>query len=120
MVRFLEEHIAAHAQWEERALYPVVDRQADGGDNPFTASMRHEHVIVGRWIGELDQLAAADLANVQAFTRRADNLLGLIWAHFEEEEQVLLPVLDRSMSAEQFRKEVLDDAAHGSPHASAP
>jgi hypothetical protein len=32
---------------------------------------------------------------VKAFTRRTDNLLGLLEAHFEEEEHVLLPILER-------------------------
>ena len=41
-----------------------------------------------------------------------NNLLGLIWAHFEEEEEVLLPILDRTMSAEEFQREILDHAQH--------
>ena len=57
-----------------------------------------------RWIGELGAMAKSPSADAQAFTRRADNLLGLVRAHFESEEDVLLPVLDRTMTPEQFRR----------------
>ena len=43
-----------------------------------------------------------------AFARRAMHLVGLLRGHFEVEEQVLLPVLDRTMTTEQFQREVAD------------
>lgn len=117
VVQFLERHIKPHAEWEERVLYPVVDRHARAEKPPFTASMRHEHKIVGRWIEELAQESKKPSPDAVAFARRADNLLGLIWAHFEEEEQVLLPILDQKMSREQFKKEIADKPGpHGSKH----
>ena len=60
--------------------------------------MRYEHGVVGRWIGELAQEAKRPAPDVKAFTRRTDNLLGLLEAHFEEEEHVLLPILERHPS----------------------
>lgn len=110
IVSFFREHIGPHAAWEERVLYPAVDRRVPTGEaEPFTASMRHDHTVVERWIGELDAMSRASTPDAGAFTRRADNLLGLLRAHFEAEEDVLLPVLDRSMTPEQFRDEVLDE-----------
>jgi hemerythrin-like domain-containing protein len=106
VVKFFREHIKPHAEWEERVLYPAVDKRAATGANPFTASMRYEHRIVGRWTDELASMAASASPDAAAFVRRADNLLGLIWAHFEEEEMVLLPVLDETMTPEQFEREV--------------
>jgi hemerythrin-like domain-containing protein len=106
VIGFLREHIKPHAEWEERVLYPAVDRRAASGPNPFTASMRYEHRIVARWTEELAALATASAPDVAAFMRRADNLLGLIWAHFEEEEEVLLPILDRTMTKEDFDREI--------------
>lgn len=106
VVEFLIEHIKAHADWEERVLYPAVDKRTCAGANPFTASMRYEHRIIGRWIDELAAIAASPTPDVTAFVRRADNLLGLISAHFEEEEEVLLPILDRAMSHEEFEREI--------------
>ncbi len=110
VVGFFREHIKPHAEWEERVLYPAVDKRAASGPNAFTASMRYEHQIVGRWTDELSAMASSNTPDTTAFVRRADNLLGLIWAHFEEEEVVLLPILDRTMSKEEFDREV---GSHG-------
>lgn len=106
VVNFLNVHIKSHADWEEKVLYPVVDKYAGGGPHAFTASMRYEHGIVGRWIGELASESKKPSPDAKAFARRTDNLLGLLWAHFEEEEEVLLPLLDKSMTPEQFEREM--------------
>jgi hemerythrin-like domain-containing protein len=103
---FFEKHIKPHAEWEERFLYPVVDKLAGGGPRAFTSTMRYEHRIVGRWIGELRAEADKPKTDTARFARRADNLLGLLWAHFEEEEEVLLPLIDASMSKAQFEREL--------------
>lgn len=103
---FLEQHIKPHAEWEEKFLYPVVDKLAGKGPNAFTSTMRYEHRIVGRWIGELRAEADKPKVDAAKFTRRADNLLGLISAHFEEEEEVLLPFVDKGMSKAQFEHEL--------------
>lgn len=105
-VHFLLVHIGPHAKWEEQVLYPVVDEYADGGAHAFTASMRHEHRIVGRWIEELSQEASRATPDENAFAKRAHELLGLLRAHFETEEEVLLPILDRAMTPEEFRRRV--------------
>jgi hemerythrin-like domain-containing protein len=113
VVKFLNEHIRTHAAWEEKVLYPVVDRYAGGpADRPFTSTMRYEHRIIGRWIDELAAESAKPQPDATAFARRADNVLGLIGAHFEEEEEVLLPVLDAKMSPDDFRREIGDPLTH--------
>ena len=104
VARFLREHVAAHAADEERALYPAVDRHAGGGERPFTATMRYEHRLVERWIGELETLSGAVARpDVAGFVRRGQRLLGLLEAHFGAEEEVLLPVLDARLSPGEFR-----------------
>lgn len=103
---FFEKHIKPHAEWEERFLYPVVDKLAGGGPNAFTSTMRYEHRVVSRWIGELRAEADKERIDAAKFSRRTDNLLGLLWAHFEEEEEVLLPFIDKNMSKEQFEREL--------------
>lgn len=114
VVNAFEDHIAAHAAWEEQYLYPVVDRLAGTGEYPFTAAMVQEHRIVGRWIGELREMQQSAAPDARAFARRATMLLGLIHAHFEDEEEVLLPVIDAKMSQADFEREVL---AHDQEHA---
>lgn len=110
VVTFFAQHIEPHAAWEEKHLYPVVDRLAGAGANAFTSTMRHEHTIVARWIAELREESARPTLDAVKFARRADNLLGLLWAHFEEEEEVLLPFIDKGMSKKEFERE-LGDAA---------
>ncbi len=108
IVTFFRDELEVHAGWEERVLYPAVDRRVPtGGLEPFTASMRHDHTVVGRWIGELDTIARSSKPDPRAFSRRADNLLGLVRAHFEAEEDVLLPILDRTMTEEDYQREIL-------------
>lgn len=106
VVSFFEQHIAPHAAWEERALYPVVDRLAGGGKHAFTSTMRYEHRVVGRWIEELRAESEKPEPDAVKFARRTDNLLGLLWAHFEEEEEVLLPFIDQGMTKAQFEREL--------------
>lgn len=107
----LRDHVVAHAEWEEAHLYPAVDRRAipaaaAAGREPFTASMRHEHRIVGRWTDELAALARDASPDPAVFARGADRLLGLITAHFEEEEEVLLPILDRTTTRHELEAEL--------------
>jgi iron-sulfur cluster repair protein YtfE (RIC family) len=94
-----------HLAWEERTIHPIVDKYACEGPAAFSSSMRYEHEIIYRWLGELEGLTGGDIA---AFRRRADNLLGLVEAHFELEERVLFPILDRSVSPAAFGAHVGD------------
>jgi len=114
IVQKLTRHITPHAEWEERVLYPVVDRHAGGGRQVFTASMRYEHRIIARQLAELAQEAHRQAPDARRFARHADHLLGLMAAHFEAEEEVLLSLLDSSMTADEFRREVMErDHSHG-------
>lgn len=112
IVSFFQNELEPHAQWEEKKLYPAVDKRASEGINDFTASMRHEHKIVGRWIQELQKEASRPKPDPIRFTRKTDQLLGLVFAHFEAEEEVLLPILDKSMTPAEFKKEILSDVKH--------
>jgi iron-sulfur cluster repair protein YtfE (RIC family) len=92
----LEHGLRPHLDWEERSIHPVVDKFACEGPAAFSASMRYEHEIIYRGIGELRE-HSLDASAVVAFARRADNLLGVVAAHFELEEEVLFPILDRAL-----------------------
>ena len=112
VVEQLTRHITPHAEWEERVLYPVVDRYAGGGHPAFTASMRYEHRIIARQLAELAHESQRQAPDGRRFARHADHLLGLVTAHFEAEEEVLLTLLDSAMTAEEFRREVLEREHH--------
>lgn len=107
MVDFFKGEIEPHAKHEEAGLYQAVDRRASDPSVPFTSTMRNEHRIIGRSIEELRAMAEDPKADAGVFARKADRLLGLLSAHFESEEQVLLPILDRSMSPGEFKREVM-------------
>jgi hemerythrin-like domain-containing protein len=111
VVGFLREHIGPHAADEERVLYPVVERQAGPGSR-LTEVPIYEHRIVEKSIGRLDREAAKPTPDAAAFARDTLHLMGLLYAHFEDEEEVLLPVLDRTMTPDQFRREVADRMSH--------
>ncbi|WP_248360054.1 hemerythrin domain-containing protein [Anaeromyxobacter oryzae] len=105
-VLFLDEEIRPHASWEEVKFYPLLDSMV-GGRAPFTATMRHEHAIIDRWIEDLAVNAGSTAPDVVWFARSADRLFGLIEAHFEEEEAVLLPILERRYeTADDFERAV--------------
>jgi len=106
VLNFLREHVLLHAEWEEKVLYPVVDRRAGSGAHRFTACMRQEHAVVARWTDELAAEAGKPEPDATRFARRADQLLGLLLAHLESEEEILLPVLDWTMTPEDFEREV--------------
>lgn len=111
IVGFFKDHIAAHAADEERVLYPVVARHAGEGSR-LTEVPIYEHRIVERWIAGLERRAAEGSPDAAAFARDAGHLVGLLRAHFEVEEEVLLPVLDAAMTAEEFEREVGSKMPH--------
>ena len=111
VVRFLRDHIGPHAADEERVLYPVVERQA-GPASRLTEVPIYEHRIVEKSIAALEREAAKPAPDADAFARDALHLMGLLYAHFDDEEEVLLPVLDRTMTPDQFRQEVADKMSH--------
>lgn len=92
VVRALREHVAAHAE-DGRSPSPT-----------FGATSRREHVLVGRWIEELETLAAATEPDVQAFTRRAQRLLGLLEAHHGAAEDVPRSRFDEPRAAAEIRE----------------
>ncbi len=112
ITEFLTDHILSHAAWEEEHLYPSVEKRTHGGEHRFTASMRYEHGIIARGIEDLKTRAAEARFDPAGFTRATDRLLGVIAAHFEKEEEVFLPVLDKSMTREEVEKELSIGEAH--------
>ncbi len=96
IVSVLEDELRPYLEWEGRILHPIIDKFACEGPTAFSASMQYEHVLVDRWTGELATSARDARTDARAFARRTVRLLGLLAAHFEVEDQVFLPVLDRA------------------------
>lgn len=102
---FLVDHLIPHAQAEDAVLYPVVGRAM--GAPEATATMRRDHVEVGRLTEELGRLRARLAAGVTDDAVRRDlrrvlyGLYALVGVHFAKEEEVYLPLLDASLGPEE-------------------
>ena len=99
---FLVHHLIPHAIAEDRVLYPVVERlmAAPGA----TATMSRDHVEVGKLTSELgilkDKIALSgssetDLTELQ---RLLFGLYGIVKLHFDKEEEIYVPILDKGLS----------------------
>lgn len=89
----LDDEIRPYMEWEGRLLHPVIDKYAGEGPSA-AASMRYEHVLIDRWIGKLAASVRDAQIDPTTFVRRTDGVLGLLNAHLEVEDRLLLPVLD--------------------------
>ena len=105
---FLVHHLVAHAQAEDEALYPVVQKVL--GSPLATKTMSRDHIEIGRYIEELATLKkelngkALMAPQAQALQRVLYGLYALLKLHFAKEEEVYLPILDQRLSAEAARE----------------
>jgi iron-sulfur cluster repair protein YtfE (RIC family) len=109
---FLAYHLIPHAQAEDEALYPAVQKALGNPDS--TRTMSRDHVEVGHYITELAQLQI-DLSprNFKALQRVLYGLYALVKVHFAKEEEVYLPILEERLTAEEAAKmfEAMENAA---------
>lgn len=120
---FLANHLKPHAEAEDAALYPVVQKVLGSPD--ATRTMSRDHVEVGRYIEELAVLkeSLSEAALVPEQTRSLRRVLygvyGLLKVHFAKEEEVYLPILDQRLTPESAQEmfEAMEDAAHKAKHA---
>ena len=120
---FLAHHLKPHAEAEEAALYPAVQRALGSPD--ATKTMSRDHVEVGRYIAELaalrDTLNGPTLPSdqVKDLRRVLYGVYALVHVHFAKEEEVYLPILDKWLTPESARElfDVMESAAHTAKHA---
>jgi iron-sulfur cluster repair protein YtfE (RIC family) len=118
-VEFLQDHLVPHARAEEAALYPLVEELMDAPG--ATDTMRADHVEIVRRISAL-AAAIADVGAAPPTAARAEQLRGELYGlsailqlHFRKEEEVLLPVLDAGLDADEGTRlfAAMSAAAHG-------
>ena len=103
--QFLTHHLLPHAQAEEKALYPVVQRVM--GAPQATATMSRDHIEVERLTEELGTLRVhrsqltITTIQAQALRRVLYGLYTLVKVHFAKEEEVYLPLLDEKLTAKE-------------------
>lgn len=120
---FLANHLKPHAEAEDAALYPVVQKVLGSPD--ATRTMSRDHVEVGRYIEELDSLQknlsgeVLTFAETQSLRRVLYGVYALVKVHFAKEEEVYLPILDQRLTPESAREmfEAMEGVAHEAKHA---
>jgi hemerythrin-like domain-containing protein len=106
IVEFLHGHLLPHAHAEEEVLYPAVEDAM--GAPGATATMRADHAEL---IARIEHLAATvdavgpgwadDPERARDAAHQLVGLSAILRLHFAKEEDVLLPVLDRSLDTDQ-------------------
>jgi hemerythrin superfamily protein len=85
-----------HAQLEEEIFYPAM-QEVDPG-NPVLANAAAEHDEMRRLIAELRSLDPADARHAEVFAA----LMRAVLHHVADEETLLLPAAERSMTSERL------------------
>ncbi len=120
---FLAHHLIAHAQAEDEALYPVVQKVL--GSPLATKTMSRDHIEISRYIDELAVLRkglnvkSLTTPQAQSLQRVLYGLYALLKVHFAKEEEVYLPILDQRLTPESAHEmfENMEAAAHKAKHA---
>lgn len=100
---FLAYHLIPHAQAEDVALYPAVQKVLGSPD--ATRTMSRDHVEVGRYIEELAGLQQGlSPQGFKALQRVLYGLYALVKVHFAKEEEVYLPILEERLSPEEAKE----------------
>ena len=86
---FLQHELAAHAESEERGLYPHVALLL--GDPRSTATMAYDHVAIRTLTA---RLAEASIHDVPVLQELLYGLHALITVHFHKEEELYLPLVE--------------------------
>lgn len=114
---FLSKHLLPHARAEEAVLYPAVQKAM--GSRHATATMSRDHVEVEALTDELadlrKQISGPDIGVTLAneLKRVLYGLHTLVNVHFNKEEEVYLPLLDESLTADEAKElfERMEEAA---------
>lgn len=121
IVDFLESHLLPHATAEEEILYPAID-EAMGAANA-TATMKVDHDEIATKVAHLRQTITEalniwpDAQLAAAIVRQLSALHSIILLHFRKEEEVLLPVLDSTLTIKEA-KALFESTDSGHTHQS--
>ncbi len=111
-VRFLRQELMPHAQGEERALYPRVDRLL-GDSGLFVRSMVMDHEAIRRYVEMLSMQAGLERHDFEQVLRAVVELRALLTMHLAKEEELMLPFLEVRLS--EAEQEALLAEIHGEP-----
>ncbi len=114
------EELSAHATVEEQLVYPVLREAQSRMEQPVLNALE-EHHAAKLVLAELDDMKASD----ERFDAKMHFVREAIEMHIEEEEETLLPRLQKALNAEQSAQLceamlALKERAPSHPHPSAP
>ena len=101
---FLTHQLFAHAQAEEAALYPMVQKIM--GSELSTSTMVRDHIEIARLTDDLGSLrvhqSQLTITSIQAAALRRVlyGLYAVLKLHFAKEEEIYLPLLDSKLAAD--------------------
>jgi len=115
---FLTHQLIPHAEAEDKALYPMVQKAM--GSPQATATMSRDHVEVGRLTEELGRLRVhktqlwVTFDQAMSLRRVLYGLYALVKLHFAKEEEIYLPLLDAKLTPEEAKAmfENMEATAH--------
>ena len=87
-----------HFAMEEEVLFPAFE-EASGSSMGPTAVMRHEHEQMRQLFGEMEQAMQAQ--QIDDYLGASETLLVLMQQHNAKEEQILYPMTDSMLVAQQ-------------------
>lgn len=87
-----------HFMLEEELLFPAFE-QASGNAMGPTAVMRHEHEQMRELFSDMEQARVEQ--NADDYLGASETLLILMQQHNAKEEQILYPMMDQVLSAQQ-------------------
>lgn len=119
VLAFMHVHLLPHAAAEDDVLYPAVERAM--GASGATATMRREHVEVGRLVEELAAVYAAiderlDLESRVRLTELLYSLHAVVALHFAKEEEIYVPLLEERLSVEDAHSLLQQMERHAQQH----
>jgi len=119
IVKFLRGHLIPHARAEEAVLYPAVEQVMGAPGATDTMKADHDEIVarIDRLAGAIATVGAAPASPEQAEQLRAQlyGLSAILHLHFRKEEEVLLPMLDTHLSADEAQQMFADMAAVAHP-----
>jgi hypothetical protein len=89
VLTFLQGEVRAHVEMDEELLFPTLCERLR--DPLAAAPIRYEHRAIGWWA---DQIARADLADVDELQRLLYGLHAVIRVHLSREEDLYLGALE--------------------------
>lgn len=105
---FLVQQLIPHGQAEKSTFYPMINKVV--GVEQITEALMYDHQEVERLTDELaalrEELATSDLDEDQIKTLRRVlySLYALVKLHFEKEEEIFLPLLDKHLTSDEAQK----------------